>query len=123
VSDDGDKLEPLEPLDAALVAAAVLIGRKRGVKTALVSADDALDIEHVSQVIADRGSPPLRYSVARDLAAAGFTVRELRPLLTATIPDGADVTDLGLTEQLATLKKLGPTVDWQSFSDTPGDPS
>ena len=98
------------------MSAATLLSRKLGVKTAVVSPAEVLDIKQVSRVIAELASPPLRFSVARDLAAAGYGVDDLRPLLLSTLPSGTEASDdAGLDKQRAALARLGPTVSWPGF--------
>ena len=112
---DGGDGVPLGDLDLALVSAAHLVAEKLGVKTALVPPAGVLDIQAASEVIAKMGSPPLRVSVARDLASAGFDVIDMKPLLASTLPAGTAVSDEGLDKRRAELARRGPTVSWPGF--------
>ena len=121
----GGDSKGLTPLDRALVSAAVLISVKRGERTVLVSPDDPPDIGEVSQALADLASPPLQFSVARDLVWAGYGTEELRPLLLAILPvSPEEVTDATLEEQRSLLERLGPTVSSSDADpDSTPDPS
>src|SRR5437588_12768599 len=103
-------------LDHALVSAALRISRRYERETALEEPPELLSVADTSAVIARFGSPPLRMSVARDLARAGFGVDELRPLLASTLPPDIIATDDVLTVRRNDLLELGSTVvDWPNF--------
>ena len=109
-------------LDHALVSAAILISQKYHIDTALETPPELLSVVETSAVIARFGSPPLRMSVARDLATAGFTVADLRPLLASTLPPDIVATDEALTSRRNELVQLGSTVEnWPDFP--PGEPT
>jgi hypothetical protein len=115
----GDDHVDLDELDQALVSAGILLSEKYGIETVLERPKVMLNIQQVCEIVADRGSPPLRIGVAQDLAAAGFDVAALRPLLVSLLPPGSEDADLEAKRE--ELARLGPTV--VSFPDfPPGSP-
>jgi hypothetical protein len=112
----------LTELDLALVWAAILISEKYHVETALARPAETLDIARICTIIAELGSAPLRVNVARDLATAGFSDEDLRPLLRSTLPDEIQETDRNLADHRNELVKLGSTVSWPDFPPRAPDP-
>jgi len=118
----GDDVD-LDELEQALVSAGILLSDKFGRPTALERPKEVLNIQQVCEIVADRGSPPLRFGVAQDLAVAGFAVADLRPLLVSLLPPGSEDADLEAKRE--ELARLGPTVsfpDWPPGAPKP-DPS
>ena len=125
VGDIGE--EERAQLDLALVSAATLLSQKYDVETELVPPIEQFDLAQTCAAIAKLASPPLRVNVARDLAAAGYDVEELKPLLRSILPSDSDGSDGSLEELRAQLVRLGPTIDWPDFPPgrprEPSDPS
>ena len=106
----------LEGIELALVQIAIEISDRYAYETALARPVTEQSLEDAIAVIAEQGSPPLRESVARDLAAnARFTDEELKPLLAATLTEGIAATPETLDTRLKELRKAGPTVDRSGF--------
>ena len=98
--------------------AATQLSKRYDVKTSLAVPVNLQSIEEAAAVIADLGSPPLRVSVARDLARA-FETAELRPLLESTLETEIALTDDDLEARRKELQEAGPTISWPDFPPKP----
>jgi hypothetical protein len=105
----------LGELDLALVSAAIRLSDLYEVPTALARPTNVQSIREACEVIAELGPPPLRVSVARDLAPADFTTDDLRPLLVSILEAGIEATDDALEARRGELREVGPTVTWPGF--------
>jgi hypothetical protein len=106
-------------LELALVSAALQVSERKHIETSLARPVNAQSVEEACTVIAELGSPPLQVSVARDLASAGFTTEQLRPLLASTLEAGIEATTEALDARREELARRGPTVSGSDFPERP----
>ena len=102
-------------LDLALASAATLLSQTYDVPTELEPPIVQLDIVQTCETIAKLGSPPLRFNVARDLATAGYEVKDLKALLRSLLPSDSDGSDQSLEKLRQELIRRGPTVNWPGY--------
>jgi len=105
----------LQGIELALVQVAIEISDRYDYETQLARPVTTQSVQDAIAFIAEQGSPPLRVSVARDLASAPFETEELRPLLASTFEEGIKPTDADLEERRNELREIGPTVNWPGF--------